>query len=505
MTDTPTRAWATLKARVGHALFGRVDIAWLAAFRILYGAAICISMLRFIGYGWIERLFVRPRFFFKYWGFEWVEPLPGPHMHALFWVLAALALAMALGLAFRVAAPAFALGITYIQLIDVSNYLNHYYLAGLLSWLLAISPANRAYSLDAWLARRFFGRVRPPESPPTVSGAWLCLFRFQVGTVYTFAGLAKAQSDWLLHAQPLRIWLGASTDLPLLGRLFTVEGVPLVMSWCGFLFDTTIVWWLLWRRTRPWAYLVVIVFHVLTRLLFPIGMFPVIMVMSAVMFFSPSWPRNVWAKLSALAQRVTGRSKALASGVAARTTTLANAASAGFEGAAQGSLGWARPSPARKLFVAAGALYCLLQLGMPFRYLAYGGNVLWHEQGMRFSWRVMLRAKGGAITFVARNKLTGKVLHVNPRTYLTGWQESEMSSQPDLILQLAHHVRDDLNARGLGPVEVRVESRVALNGRRSVPLIDPTVDLGLVEDGLARADWVLPGPGGPPPHTRPVL
>ncbi len=491
MTEA-TGALATLRLRFGQALFGRVDIAWLAAFRVLYGLALCISMLRFIGYGWVERLFVQPRFFFKYWGFEWVEPLPAPQMHALFWCLAALALAVSFGFLFRLAAPAFALGITYIQLIDVSTYLNHYYLAALLSWLLAVSPANRAYSVDAWLAARL-GR-RSADAAPTVSGAWLWLFRFQVGVVYTFAGLAKAQSDWLLHGQPLRIWLGTRTDLPLVGPLLTMDGVPLLMSWCGFLFDVTIVGWLSWRRSRPWAYLVVIAFHVMTRILFPIGMFPVIMVLSAVAFFSPSWPRHVGAVLARLLARVSGR-----------FSELERRAADALARASAPRLGWLRPSFVRRLGLAFGVTYCLVHLALPFRYLGYGGNVLWHEQGMRFSWRVMLRAKGGSTTFVVRNKLTGKVWHVSPRSYLTGMQESEMSSQPDLILQLAHHVQRDMEARGLGPVEVRAESRVALNGRRSSLMIDPNVDLTRVSDGLRRADWILPAPAGPPPRTRPVL
>ena len=64
----------------------------------------CISMLRFIAYGWIDEFFVTPTFHFKYWGFAWVEPLPRPGMHALFWVLAGLALLIALGFCFRVRA-----------------------------------------------------------------------------------------------------------------------------------------------------------------------------------------------------------------------------------------------------------------------------------------------------------------------------------------------------------------------------------------------------------------
>jgi hypothetical protein len=93
---------------------------------------------------------------------------------------------------------------------------------------------------------------------------------------------------------------------------------------------------------------------------------------------------------------------------------------------------------------------------------------------------------------------------VSPARYLTDVQEREMSGQPDLILALAHHVRDDFERRGLGPVEVRVEALVSLNGRRLAPLIDPRVDLASVKDGLGRARFVLPAPSEPPPHTRAI-
>lgn len=466
-----------------------VDIAWLAAFRIFYGVSLGISMLRFLAYGWIDRLFVEPKFFFKYWGFEWVEPLSGPELHVLFWVLAGLAFSMAAGFAYRVAAIGFAIGLTYIQLIDVSTYLNHYYLAGLLAWLLAVAPANQAYSVDAWLKRRLLRRD-VTHATETIATGWLYLFRFQVGTVYTFAGIAKAQPDWLLHGQPLRIWLGAKTSLPILGPLFTLDFVPLLMSWCGFLFDATIVWWLLHRKTRPYAYTVVIVFHVLTRLLFPIGMFPIIMVLSALVFFSPSWPRHLLTRIRGIWLRIANRPHL--SRPAFQPSILPAQAAAGY--------GWVQ-----RIFVAAGVLYCALQLAMPLRFLYYGGNILWHEQGMRFSWRVMLRAKGGQTTFLVRNTNTNRVWHVSPRHYLTGLQEGEMSSQPDLILQLAQHIERDFERRGLGPVEVRVDSRVSLNGRRSTPFIDPDVNLATIRDGLSRAPWVLPAPVEAPPHTRPVL
>lgn len=461
---------------LADALLRPVDIAWLAAYRVLFGLAMAVSMQRFLAYGWVEELLVAPRFRFHYWGFAWVTPLSGGSMRLLFWGLAVLGLAVAAGFAFRLTAPLLAVGLTYIQLIDVSTYLNHYYLAGLLAWLFAVSPANRAWSIDAWLRVRRSTNPRTSRPLPTVAKAWLVLFQVQVGVVYLSAGFAKAQSDWLLHGQPLGIWLGASTNLPILGKLFTIDGVPLLMSWFGFLFDTTIVGWLLWRKTRPWAYAVVVVFHVLTRLLFDIGMFPIIMTISALVFFSPSWPRAVLRRFS-------------------RTPPAMS-----LERPSGG------PAPLfHRLGLALGALYCVAQIVMPLRCHLYGGNVLWHEQGMRFSWRVMIRAKGGATTFIVRPKDGERVFHVNPREYLKPFQENEMASQPDLVLQLAHHIRDDFERRGYGAVEVHAESTVSLNGRRGALLVDPRIDLTTVHDGVGAASWLLPAPREAPPHTRPVL
>jgi len=488
-TDTapglvPTRAAAARHwERLEGWLLGRTDVAWLVAFRALFGLALGVSMQRFLVHGWVDELLVSPRHRFHYWGFAWVEPLSRPHMHALFWVLSALGIAVAAGLAFRITAPLFAAGLTYVQLIDVSTYLNHYYLAALLAWLLALSPAAKAGSVDALVLRKVRARLGRPEprDGATVPVAWHALFRAQIAVVYVFAALAKAQPDWLIHGQPLGIWLGARTDLPVLGRLFTLPHVPLVMSWCGFLFDATIVLWLSMRRTRPYAYAVVLGFHVLTRLLFDIGMFPVIMSLGALVFFDASWPR---ALLRRLARRPLPHDEG---DITARAIPVSRAA-----------------SRAKRVALVLGLLYVAFQVAMPLRGFFYGGNMLWHEQGMRYSWRVMVRAKGGAVTFFVTSKTTGKTWIVSPRAYLTPYQENEMAGQPDLIVQLAHMIGADFTARE-GPVEVRAEAKVSLNARPGVLLVDPHVDLMTVTDGIGPATYVMPGPEGPPPPTRPVL
>ncbi|MBZ0233429.1 MAG: HTTM domain-containing protein, partial [Deltaproteobacteria bacterium] len=272
--------WRELAARAHRP----VDIASLAAFRIIFGLVMFGGIVRFLFTGWIEAMYGQPRFFFHYPGFDWVEPWSVTGMYVHYGVLAGLALAIAAGAWHRVVTPLFVLGFAYTQLLDVTNYLNHHYLVVLLGTLLAVLPAHRAWSVDAW---------RDPSLRADRVPAWVVwLLRFQVGVVYVFAGLAKAQPDWLLHAQPLNVWMSARTDTPLVGPWLDERWLAYAMSWGGFLFDATIVLWLSWRRTRLPAYLVLCGFHAAVGYFFNIGMFPFIMTTSALVFFSPSWPRR---------------------------------------------------------------------------------------------------------------------------------------------------------------------------------------------------------------------
>ena len=229
----------------GAALFKPVDAASLAAFRIGFGVLLAAGLTRFLAEGWVSVLFVEPSFFFKYWGFAWVPEPPAGVMYALYGTLCLLALAFAAGLQFRIVAVLLFLGFSWVELIDVTNYLNHYYLVSLLLLLSTFLPLGWTWSVDA--------RRRPERARDTVPAWVLYLLRFQVGVVYLYAGFAKVGGDWLLHAQPLGIWLAARDELPILGAWFTNGWVPYLVSWAGFLFDSSIVLFLSWRRTRAFG------------------------------------------------------------------------------------------------------------------------------------------------------------------------------------------------------------------------------------------------------------
>ena len=139
----------------------------------------------------------------------------------------------------------------------------------------------------------------------------------------------------------------------------------------------------------------------------------------------------------------------------------------------------------------------ILQCLMPLRSALYGGNVLWHEQGMRWSWRVLCREKGGSVNYRITRPGETRERHINPKRYLSDHQLREMATQPDLILQMAHHIAAEYAQRG-ETVAVRVDAYASLNGRRRARLIDPDIDLTTVSDGLEPAQWILPAPTGPP-------
>ena len=116
---------------INHHLQKPVPIAPLVIFRVLFGLMMFAGIMRFWLNGWIMDLYVTPRFYFSYWGFEWVHPLGDTGMHLLFLLAGVSALGMAAVFLYRITAVAFFLSFSYIELIDATNYLNQYYFISL--------------------------------------------------------------------------------------------------------------------------------------------------------------------------------------------------------------------------------------------------------------------------------------------------------------------------------------------------------------------------------------
>lgn len=452
------------------------DAAGLAAFRILFGALMVGAVVRFVAKGWVEELYLAPQFHFTYLGFEWVRPWPplpwlstsGMYLH--FGVMGLAALGLLLGAWTRASALLFFLSFTYAELIDKTVYLNHYYFVSLLALLLAFVPAGATWSVDAWR--------RGAPAPVTVPAWSYALLRAQVGLVYVFAGLAKCNADWLLRAEPLRTWLQAYTDLPIVGAFIGQTWVAYAMSWAGALYDLFVVAFFLSPRTRRFAYTAAVAFHLAIWCLFPIGIFSWVMLASTTLFFDPSWPRRLGAgRLAAPSQ------PASPTAPAAPSPSFRLGFGFGF-----GALG-----------ATVAALYLGLQVLIPLRFVLYPGNVNWTEEGFRFAWRVMLVEKSGQVEFEVVTHNPPRRWVVYPRSELTPLQYKMMSTQPDMIHEYALHLAERYRRQGYPDVEVRAQAWAALNGRPSQRLIDPTIDLAREPRSLRPKSWIVPLGSSCPP------
>ncbi len=437
-------------------LFQNVEAAPLAVFRILFGLMMFVSIVRFWSYGWIEKLYVQPQFFFSYYGFEWVKPL-GDYTYLIFFVCGFSALMVAIGYKYRIAMALFFVSFTYIELMDKTTYLNHYYFISVVSFLMLFLPANTYFSVDA--------RQHPKKAFKYVPVWTINSLKLLLGIVYVYAGLAKLNSDWLVKGMPLKIWLPSKFDTPLLGNLVQTEWAPYAFSWLGTGYDLFIPFLLLYRRTRVLAFVAVVVFHVLTRVLFPIGMFPYIMIVSTLIFFDA----RVHRKILGFFTKMLRLSKTL-DGVGAT---------------------W-RPKNSFKMAYVVLIGFFALQVLVPFRYLCYPGELFWTEEGYRFSWRVMLVEKSGYAQFKIVNGDSGKWFYVDNSDFLTPFQEKQMAFQADFILEYAHYLKEHFEKQGHAQVEVYVDNQVALNGRLSTTFVDPAVNLAAQKESFAHKNWIIP-------------
>ena len=449
----------------------------------------------------------------------------------LYSLIAVSAFLVMIGLFYRWAIVIFFLTFTYSELIDATNYLNHYYLVSLQAFLLIFLPANKAFSIDAW---------RKGKTITLVPQWTIYSLMLLVSIIYLFAGLAKLNPDWLLRAMPLAAWLPEHSDFPLIGYLFNYTETAFLFSWGGAFYDLFIVFFLLNARTRPFAYIAVLFFHLMTWYLFNIGLFPFIMIFSTLIFFSGEAHRRGLVFLTkdkgqrtkdkssflSLREWIAGRrigeleqrqnltkdkgqrikdkdssflslcksivGRRIGQPESRKEDKLPNLALTRTPPASLGSFAFYSLKENKILRLGLIAFF-LIQLSLPFRHIFYPGNLLWTEEGYRFSWRVMLVEKSGQAFFYVKDPTTGKKIEVDNSRFLTEFQEKQMSVQPDFMVQYAHFLKQHYQKQyNIPNPEITTLSYVALNGRTSQQFIDPEINLASITDNFTPKNWILP-------------
>ncbi len=197
----------------------------------------------------------------------------------------------------------------------------------------------------------------------------------------------------------------------------------------------------------------------MNKVLFGIGVFPILASSLTLLFLPPSWPRRLF--------------------------------------------NWPHPGDAQPLFsrlrtpaLLALSAYLIVQILLPLRHFFYPGNVSWTEEGHRFAWHMKLRDKDCSAVF----KLQGpnRTWQVDPYDHLTSRQARKMAARPYMAVQFAHYLVDYARSADMSPATVRAHVDCSLNGRRDFPLIDRHVDLATRQYHMGSADWILPLPDAEP-------
>lgn len=447
----PKRRRSGFLDRLQTNAFAPVDIASLAFFRISFGLLVAWKVQNFWAHDQINQVWINPRFLFKYCGFFWVHPWPGNWLYVHWILLGVLALFIAAGSLYRISALLFFLSQTYFFLLDQGAYVNHYYLICLFGFLLIFVPANRAFSIDAWL----FPRIRTETVP-----AWnLWLMRTQMGVVYFFAGVAKVSPDWL-RGEPMRGMLARSDVFPFLHDFFQGSMAGYFASYIAVSFDLFIVPLLLWRRTRLVAFFLAVCFHILNACLFPIDIFPWLGIAATTLFLSPSWPRRIFRFLPQLAAN--SSPKPLPASKRKRTAIL--------------------------LFA---GTYAAIQVLVPLRHFLFPGGIEWAYMEHRFSWQMLLRNRRTITFFYITDPNNGETYQVRPERYLHTQQILHMGWRPDMVWQFAQFLGRVMPRTGPEPLKVEVRMLVSVNGRKPQLFLDPNVDLAAEPYPFVRPRWLL--------------
>jgi len=320
----------------------------------------------------------------------------------------------------------------------------------LLCLMMCFSPAHRALSFD--VKRR----------PDIALGKVWALFKWQfvilLLIVYSYAAIAKLYPDWM-NAVLTERWLSYKTEMPLLGPIYSWSYSKYVVAWGGILFDFLIIPAMLFKRTRTFAFVLGIFFHLANSITFEIGTFPYMMIASAVFFFPDSVLRSRLKRFQPV------------------DTVQQDAV---------------RPQPKRAqgILMSMCVIFFLIQIVLPLRHHLFKGDVVWNEEGHRLSWRMMLRAKSGSIHFNIVLPDGSKIVH-GASNDLSLDQYRTMTSSPDMIWQYCQYLKEKY-----GPgIQIYAISEVSLNFRPTQTFIDPEYDMAKASwRPFKHSEWVLAGP-----------
>lgn len=400
----------------------------MAVFRILFGAVIFWEFGRLIWSDLGYYKYINTVFQFKYLGFEWVQQAPDAVMYFIFGLGTLLSFLFIIGLWFRVVSILLFLSYTYIFLLDVSYWNNHYYLYVLFLGLFCFTQAHQQLSVDRYIFR--FSRKK-------IHNWQYFVFQFQIGVVYFYGAISKIQNpDWFSGISTRNILNSSFEKNGFEISENTFEFLVQLLAHGGFWYDLLIVPMLWYRRTFWVGVGLSICFHLPNHMILNIGSFPWAMIGSLVLFYPLSKYEN---------------SSVITKGK-------------------------------KQLTIALVSVFVTFQMLFPLRHMFIEGSVFWTSEGKVGGWHMM---SGSTVVVVERFYLVekddnGKILSSNEvevSNYLNEKQIRTLGKWPYLVPQFCVFLQREAEIAGFRNIEIYAKAVVSRNGKAFKHILDPDVNM----------------------------
>ncbi|WP_430399555.1 HTTM domain-containing protein [Flavobacterium sp.] len=425
-------------------IFKSIDNSPLVVFRIFFGFLIACESFGAIITGWVKKVLIDPQFTFSFIGLEWLQPLPNNLMYVYFIIMGLVGICIMLGFKYTYAINTFTFLWAGVYFMQKSSYNNHYYLLLLISFCMIFLPANKYKSLDVKL-----GFIERKLTMPN----WVSLlFITQIILVYFYASIAKLYPDWLDGTFTKNLLQG-TTSRPFFLELFSQKWFYLFIAYAGILFDLLVVPMLLYKKTRTFALICSIVFHIFNSITLHIGIFPFFALTFILFFYEPETIRNLFFKNKPVSINE--------------------------------SLDFSSLKILKYLFIP----FLVIQLILPLRHHFIEGDVFWTEEGHRLSWRMMLRERSGYIVIKIRDNKTKESFIYDYHKNLSSKQARQLATKPDFIWQYCQKIKEEFKDKD---ISIFIDCKNSINRKPLKTLIDPNVDFTKADwDYFFHNDWII--------------
>jgi len=243
------------------------------------------------------------------------------------------------------------------------------------------------------------------------------------------------------------------------------------ITYGGLAFDISIGFFLLFKPTRYFAFFLALIFHLMNKWLFDIGVFPYFMIATLVLFMNPDRPRQIWVKIRNCFKDESSNSS--------QSSVMKGKQTSQF------------------IIIILG-IYFIVQLLIPLRHWLYPGNVNWTYEGNRFSWRMFANFRKYRIRIFVKDPSLNRTYEVDPFKEFPNGRIDKAAIMPDMLIQYIHFIRKKMKEKGIDNPQIYVESYVSLNNRPFYVFINPQIDLAKQEYPLfSKATWIMPHPDSP--------